>query len=133
MIAFAQFFGSRKRTSEPLPLNELSGKPRYPFETLHQLEVAKLIAGEGTHRFAEQLRAWLPDQRGGASGCVAVLLSVQSLIEVDAAETDHGAIGYLDATKPVLATQRNTAAEVFECAAHLALGIGGVCESGESA
>ena len=72
------------------PRAELSGKPHRSFQVaLHQVEVAKLIAGEGAHRFAQQFGAWLSYKRSGTSSGIAVLFCLRRLIEIDAAEPNH--------------------------------------------
>src|SRR5207253_200622 len=65
------------------PRAELPGKLHGSFQVVpHRVKVAKLIAGEGAHRFAEQFGAWLSHKRSGTSSGVAVFFCLQRLIEI---------------------------------------------------
>src|SRR6202022_4736089 len=81
---------------------------------LHQIEVAVLIAGERTHGFAQQFGAGLSYKCGGASSSVAVFFCLRHLIEIDAAEPNHRAVGHFDAAESVLLAQRDAAPEAIK-------------------
>ena len=82
------------------PCAKLPGKTQRSIQVaLHQIEVAVLIAGEHTQGFAEQFGAGLSDKRCGAGSSVAVLFCLPYLIEIDATEPNHGAVGHFDATE----------------------------------
>ena len=82
------------------PRAKLSGKTQRSIQVaLHQIEVAVLIAGEHTQGFTEQFGARLSDKRSGAGSRVAVLFCLPYLIEIDATEPNHGAVGYFDAAE----------------------------------
>src|SRR3984893_16689441 len=113
---------------------KLSGKPHRSIQVaLHQIEVAVLIAGERTHGVAQQLGAGLSYKCGGASSSVAVFFCLRHLIEIDATEPNHRAVGHFDAAESVLLAQRDAATEVIKRTAHLALSIRCVCKPTESA
>ena len=116
------------------PCAKLSDKPHHSAQVaLHQIEVAVLIASEHAQGFAYQFGAGLSYKCGGASSSVAFLFCLQHLIEIDAADPNHRAVGHFDATESVLLAQRNAATEVIKRAAHLALSIRRVSKPTESA
>ena len=116
------------------PRAKLSGKPHRSVQVaLHQLEVAVFIASEHAHGFAQQFGAGLSNKCGSASSSVAILFCLRYLIEIDAAEPNHRAVGHFDAAESVLLAQRYAATEVIKRTAHFALSIGCVCKPAESA
>ena len=116
------------------PRAKLSSKPHRSVQVaLHQIEVAVLVASEHAHGFAQQFGAWLSNKCGGASSSVAILFCLRYLIEIDAAEPNHRAVGHFDAAESVLLAQRYAATEVIKRTAHFALSIGCVCKPAESA
>src|SRR5262245_10937312 len=115
------------------PRAKLPGKSHRSAQVaLHQIEVAVLIAGVRSHALANQFGAGLSNKCGGASSSVAVLFCLQHLIEIDAAEPNHSAVGHFDAAESVLLAQRDAATEVIKRAAHPALSIRCVCKPTES-
>ena len=92
-----------------------------------------LIAGVRTHALANQLSTGLSYKCGGASSSVAVFFCLRHLIEIDATEPNHSAVGDFDAAESVLLAQRDAATVVTKRTAHPAVSIRCVCKPTESA
>src|SRR5271169_6714637 len=85
------------------------------------------------HDFAEHFSSWLPNQSRGSHDLCGIGQRMPNLVEIDAAEADHGSVRHFDSAEAVLTAQRHAPAEVFERRAHSPLRIGRIAKAAERA
>ncbi len=97
--------------------------------TLRHVKFTSFASCHGDQRLAQHFSAEMPDAGSHFDRRAAILDRLGQLVEIEAAVTDHIAIGNLDPPETLLTAELDTAGEMVTGAAHMALGISGIRQS----